>query len=158
MSNDLITTVCKAILRDERVHLYFGFFLTSEETMMMSAHIPVTDQWDEPDFANGLVNKEFLEQPAFIGARIVSILNKKLSATYGDIDAPAFEKVRHASDCASGFVFAIWSLGRGVGDEGSLLCPPPPPYRGPFPYERLKPGLDMFQEMSRAVGPKEPMW
>ncbi|KAI0325995.1 hypothetical protein GY45DRAFT_1374297 [Cubamyces sp. BRFM 1775] len=157
MSNDLITTVRKAILRDERVHLYFGFFLTAEEIMKVSANIPMTD-WAEPNFIDVPGNKEYLTQPAFIAGLIVSILNKKLSTLYGDRDAAAFRKRHHVSNCASGIVFAIWRLGRGVGDEGSRLLGSLPPYGGPFPYERLKPGLEMFQEMARAVGPKEPMW
>ncbi|KAJ8501696.1 hypothetical protein ONZ51_g473 [Trametes cubensis] len=141
MSNDLIIAVRKAIQQEEQVHVHFGFFLTEEEIMKMSASVTFAD-WEREWYKNIMEDKRYKDIPAVHGSRIVSILNRRLSALEGRRSyTPSFVERHTISHCASGSVFVMFSLGHEA-----------------FPGEKFKPALDIFQELSGAVGPKEPMW
>ena len=104
MSNNLITAVRKAIQQEEQVHVHFGFFLTEEEIMKMSASVPFAD-WEREWYKNIMVDKRYKDIPAVHGSRIVSILNRRLSALEGRRSyTPSFVERHTISHCASGSV------------------------------------------------------
>ncbi|KAH9900782.1 hypothetical protein C8Q73DRAFT_675770 [Cubamyces lactineus] len=155
--NDLIVAIREVVLGEERVHVHFGLFLTDEETMNISASTPISN-WEGQCY-KVMIDKRYKDVTGIHGSRIVSMLNHRLSVLDGISNTPSFIERHTISIWASGSVFVLYSLGNGLEDEAvhrrrftprSLL--------EAFPGENYKPALDIFQELSRAVGPKEPMW
>lgn len=72
------------------MHVHFGFFLTEEEIMKMSASIPISD-WEGQCYKDLMIDKRYKDVPGIHGSRIVSMLNHRLSVLEGlSSNTPSF--------------------------------------------------------------------